>query len=252
MKHRHFLIFFLVALFVSAQSYAQLTKEEKKALKKELKQYKKWKPIEIKVLKEEADIQRTELRESEGQIATLNVKVDSLKEEITVKNKQIEEFKSGMQYAASGTETETGDGGTTETGTTETGTATQATKPKPTLQINPALSVNRGVVFKVQLGAYEYFNIIKKLSDEEGVIQELDNGLFKYVLGSYRELNGAKDLRNEVRKMGISDAWVVSYIDGKRVNIREALDAAQQQVKNTNIEEDIRAQANNKESPKRL
>lgn len=45
------------------------------------------------------------------------------------------------------------------------------------------------------------------------------NGYFKYSLGLFKTLNEAKYLRNELKKVGFKDAFVASYVDGKRQKI---------------------------------
>ncbi|RSC93111.1 SPOR domain-containing protein [Tenacibaculum singaporense] len=46
-----------------------------------------------------------------------------------------------------------------------------------------------------------------------------DDGYFKYSLGLYTTLDEAKDLQKELIKIGFSDAFVASYINGKRQKI---------------------------------
>ena len=46
-----------------------------------------------------------------------------------------------------------------------------------------------------------------------------NDGYFKYSLGLYTSLGEAKELRKELVKVGFKDAFVASYIDGKRQKI---------------------------------
>ncbi|MEE3998979.1 hypothetical protein V1T75_01425 [Tenacibaculum sp. FZY0031] len=46
-----------------------------------------------------------------------------------------------------------------------------------------------------------------------------ENGYFKYSLGLFSTLGEAKDLQKELIKIGFSDAFVASYINGKRQKI---------------------------------
>ncbi len=45
------------------------------------------------------------------------------------------------------------------------------------------------------------------------------DGYFKYSLGLFNTLDEARKLRNELKKVGFKDAFVASYIDGKRQKI---------------------------------
>ncbi|MBN4052408.1 hypothetical protein JYT59_01505 [Sphingobacteriaceae bacterium AH-315-L07] len=241
------ILFLALSFFIFSSSFAQLTKAEKKQLKKELRQYRKWKPIEIKVLAEDFDEHIANIRQLEREIDSQKLAKDSIGQMFSRQKIDLEDCNTRLA---------TGEGPatpapSTPATTTEPAVATSDDAPStPTPVTSTAgprrepkmATVDKGVVFKVQLGAYEYFNVIKKLSNEEGIIQEVDNGLFKYTLGAYRSVGGAKDLRNEVRKMGISDAWVVSYIDGKRVHIRDAMEAAEAQaaLENKQQEEEIK------------
>ena len=44
-----------------------------------------------------------------------------------------------------------------------------------------------------------------------------------YMMGNFRDLANAEAFRDDIRKLGIKDAFVVPYIDGTRVTIEEAL-----------------------------
>lgn len=228
------LIIVLVLSSTNTFLFAQLTKEEKIALKKELKQYKKMKPIEIKVLKEDADQSKLELREANTEIAVLRIKSDSLQNQLkqaTIIAAELQVKLDEQAALASQTSTTAAPVIKGKTAVT-TKQSVQATPAKPPSAVTVSGNVDKGVVFKVQLGAYRLFEIKDKLSTEEGVVQEVNDGLFKYVLGAYRDLSEAKVLRKEVIKMGIKDAWIVSYKDGQRVPLKDALAELKMQAKN--------------------
>lgn len=80
-----------------------------------------------------------------------------------------------------------------------------------------------GLVYKVQIGAFVYFDINKYLKDTEKNFEgETADGMNKYTMGNFRDLEVADQFKQDVQKMGIKDAWVVPYIDGVRVTMEEA------------------------------
>lgn len=240
-KNQIYLIF-IICFLSPLYSFGQLTKEEKKALKKELKEYKKWKPIEIKVLKEDFDEHRVNMKNMEREISQQSRATDSLRQEYSTINNRLNECKTELEKSQSIVQQPSNNQGKKEE--PSLASASEVKTPKGTVTPSQDMAfkssqADKGVVFKIQLGAYKNYDLIKKLSNEEGIIQEIDNGLFKYTLGTYRTVAEAKELQNEIRKMGIADAWVVSYIDGKRVHIKDALNATKTQANAGNYKNEI-------------
>ena len=89
------------------------------------------------------------------------------------------------------------------------------------VQYNPQMP--RGVVYKVQVGAFS-----KRIPDDlygnmDPVMgEDLGNGLVRYSAGMFMSYGSANEAKALVRSKGYSDAFVVAFIDGKRVSIREA------------------------------
>jgi hypothetical protein len=73
-----------------------------------------------------------------------------------------------------------------------------------------------GLYFKVQLGAYNQYRA-KGLGKSEIETEMVENQI-KYVLGYFTKINKAEEFRDELKKLGLSDAWVVCYKDGKRIS----------------------------------
>ena len=82
-----------------------------------------------------------------------------------------------------------------------------------------------GLVFRVQVGAYEKFDM-SQYSGQTGknFTGESMGALNKYMMGKFRSYDIAKAFRNDIRKLGIRDAWVVAYNDGVRIEIKRALE----------------------------
>ena len=86
-----------------------------------------------------------------------------------------------------------------------------------------ATSDDFGVWFRVQIGAYEGRRIDKELETTDDLALEEKDELQKVVLGRFRDYDAAKQLQEQLSGMGLKDAWIVSYKDGVRVSIEEAL-----------------------------
>ena len=69
---------------------------------------------------------------------------------------------------------------------------------------------------KFKLGLYRDFDITEYLIQPKFVRSEEVNGLYRYSLGWFRDYNMAKTFLDDVRKMGITDAFITEYDDGVR------------------------------------
>ena len=80
-----------------------------------------------------------------------------------------------------------------------------------------------GLVYRVQIGAYVHFEIKPNKEDMDKNFEgESADGMNKYLIGRFRNLETCTTFRDNVRKLGIGDAFVVPYIDGTRVTMDEA------------------------------
>lgn len=83
-------------------------------------------------------------------------------------------------------------------------------------------------VFKVQIGAYSKdvpVNVVNELIALAGQGIETnknDAGLTVYMVGNFDKYSDAEIKKNELNSKGLGDAFVVAFIDGKRVSINEA------------------------------
>ncbi len=203
----------LIGILSATMAFGQMTKAEKKAYKREMKEWKKKKkamsPDDFKVLFEE----HTALKASN---AAMVGEVETLEEQITAKDNQISDQQKNVQrmqaqYQATQRELD-------------------KLKAKPAQPAyNPELingeDFSVGVVFKVQVGAFRKMDLGKYAQQSKEFSQEEMQELRKYVIGNFRNYEDANVLKRYLREMGVEDAWIVPYRDGKRVPLKDVLQA---------------------------
>ncbi|MDD5571181.1 MAG: hypothetical protein PHD97_08500 [Bacteroidales bacterium] len=120
--------------------------------------------------------------------------------------------------------------GTTAETKTETANNTETNTPAPIpVNITVVTTIDNktydGLVFKVQISAVtkeapvEAFRGLDPISSGK-----TDNGLFLYYFGLFNNFNEASNAKNDVRSIGFNDAFVVAFLNGKKIPLREALD----------------------------
>ena len=89
------------------------------------------------------------------------------------------------------------------------------------INLNPALP--EGLVYKVQIGAFRNPiapEIYKELSPVSA--ETTTNGLTRYTAGLFNKFANANSAKVEVRALGYRDAFVVAFLNGKRISMEEA------------------------------
>jgi hypothetical protein len=84
----------------------------------------------------------------------------------------------------------------------------------------------KGLVFKVQIGAYKKRDLGDVLEGEgpkEVFEQERSAGINMYTLRHFRDYWKANQFKKELRAMGLKDAWIVAFKDGKRIPLKDVL-----------------------------
>lgn len=203
----------LVATFATAQ---EMTKAEKKAHKLEMKQWKKKKkamsPEDFKALSEEHIQLKAANAAAVSDIASLESQVTTKDGQISDLQKQVTRMQAAYQAAQNEVEN----------------LKTQLDK-KPAY--NPNLvngeDFNIGVVFKVQVGAFRKVDLKKYADTAKDFAEEGAEDLRKYVVGNFRNYEDANVLKRYLREMGVEDAWIVPYRDGKRVPLKDVLPTAE-------------------------
>jgi hypothetical protein len=89
-----------------------------------------------------------------------------------------------------------------------------------------------GIVYSVQVGAFKKPIPQNTFNDFAPVMgQKLNNGFTRYMAGLFPDKKDAMNARNEIRKMGYPDAFVVVYKDGKRISVDAAEKAKEDEPK---------------------
>ncbi len=90
----------------------------------------------------------------------------------------------------------------------------------------------KGIIFKVQIGAYKQRDLQYVLEGEENqeiFVQEKSGDLNRYTLMYFRDYWQANRFKKELRAMGLKDAFVVAFQDGKHAPLEAVLSEVIQQ-----------------------
>lgn len=192
----------LALIFSGSQVFAQLTKAEKKEWKKQAKQYAK-NPGALKEFTEAKQV-------AENNATKLSGENKQLQSTISDKNAKIAELEDQLARMRSDL--------------TAVRTELAALKENP--PVNP-MDFSKGVVFKVQVGAFRNKDLSKYFENNPnfgGEAGKENNEPQRITIGIFRDYWEADTFKKYMRDMGVKDAWIVPYKDGTRVEIKDVLD----------------------------
>jgi small-conductance mechanosensitive channel len=192
------LLAFGTTAIVQAQ---ELSKEEKKEWKKKAKEYKR-NPAALKSLAESVDRYKSEANEYAAQINEMEADKANRRSRLAQIERENTELQDKLAAALN-----------------ELDQLRRSPPAQP--QMDQPM---RGLVFRVQLGAYEKLNLPATLDGEDDNMDlEMVDGLQKIIIGKYPDVESADALRDYMRKLGIPDAWVVAYQDGVRISVEDVV-----------------------------
>lgn len=199
MKHR--LVLLCLAFFlVASATHAQLSKQEKKEWKKKAKEYSK-NPANLKQLMDDKQA-------ADNQVTSLNQKVTQLQNNMSNKDARIAELEDQL--------------------TQSRGELTTAKAELAQLKENPpvhAMDFSKGIVFKVQIGAFKNKDLSKYFENNPNFGGEAaEDGTQRLTIGIFRDYWEADTFKKYMREMGVKDAWIVPFKDGQRVDIKDVLE----------------------------
>lgn len=174
-------IFSVITLFLFAADFAtaqDLSKAEKKKLKKELKQYKK-NPVTYKKAKERTKL---DIDERDQIIVELTKQLDQ-------QNVNLRKIQDSLNAIS---------------------------KKYRNLLASGSTKIPAGTVYAVQIGYYELLQLEEFNSRIRTVRAEKQDGGKRYVIGYFSDLNQAKKFGEEIKIIGIDDAFVSQYVNGVR------------------------------------
>ncbi|MBD8489559.1 SPOR domain-containing protein [Echinicola sp. CAU 1574] len=191
----------MVALMVSGMNaaWAQLSKDEKKALKKELK---RMTPEQLRQMQEMQQSQKVSIMELEKENKQLQEEVISKSEDLEILQKRHEELEE--KYTGAMMED-----------------AHEELHGEAPAKLTGKWS--EGVVFRVQIGALTKEEYGQEIPSGFSMDVEEKDNLKRMLLGYYRDYDEANTFKKLMRKLGIRTAWIVPYKDGKRVPLKEVL-----------------------------
>ena len=165
-----------------------LTKKERKEWKKRRK---KLKPAQYKALMDEYYGLKEQISNSESSIAEYEAQIGEQEKAIGKYKKETTDLRKKLDA-----------------------------KPKVVSSGKATDAFAKGVVFRIQIGAYEGIDLSQYKSQKNFKVEN-NGSMQKFTIGEFREYRSADDLKKYLQKMGVSDAWVVAYRDGQRVEISE-------------------------------
>jgi hypothetical protein len=84
-------------------------------------------------------------------------------------------------------------------------------------------AMKKGIVFKVQIGAYEERSIPENLITTVVLDTETKGDMQQTVIGQFRNYENADRLQKQLRAMGVEEAWIVPYRNGVRVPLKSVI-----------------------------
>lgn len=199
MKKSISLIALAVCFVFAFDASAQMDKKEAKEWKKRIK---KLEPEQYKQLLDEN-------KSLKGQVTSLKTELGNIDDRLAEKDQQILTYQQQV-------------GDLRE----ELSRAQSQQKPQNVASNNTGggIDENKGVVFKVQLGAFGKKEDLSQYDNSPNFSAEKADGLQKFTIGVFREYRDADKFKKYLREMGVKDAWVVSYKDGSRVPMKDVLE----------------------------
>lgn len=183
-------VLLLVVLYINPLHAQEMSKDEKKRIKKIAKGYKKDPASYTRMI----DSYDNKIETRDNEIEDLKAKLAALKSQcdgdlaekdakIAAMQKDLDEAMRKLANCSSGKLPET------------------------------------GTVYCVQVGYYNFFDVTKYFGTSKYLYAEAtDEGGHKYMVTSFENPNDAKAAAEDIKKLGIKDAFVTKYVDGKRVD----------------------------------
>lgn len=185
-----FQVLLVVVFAMFSNIYAQeLSKTEKKNLKKEIKVLLK-DPAKYKLQKESLVVKETIIQDQTEDLIAINNENSKNKNRLDLANDSIALCLAKLELIENKYQTLKTSGGLDDT----------------------------GMKYKLQVGKYKEFDISSFFEKIKLMTFEKDeNGLFVYTIGNFDTEYDAELFKSAVMDLGVKDAFVAYYLDGKRI-----------------------------------
>ena len=196
----------LALIFSGTSVFAQLSKAEKKEWKKKAKEMKKH-PENLKSLTEQKVEADTKVVDLSGKVTQLESTLKDRDDRIAELEDQLSRMRGELASCNS-----------------------QLVKLRETPPAPAPMDFSKGVVFKVQVGAFKNKNLQKYFDNNPNFGGEAGKDATdpqKLTIGIFRDYWEADTFKKYMREMGVKDAWIVPFRDGLRVDIKEVLEGVQ-------------------------
>lgn len=206
------LVLFSCTAICETATAQELSKKERKRLKKEqksrLKELKSMSAEDFQKMQNAQTELKASLTEWESKASALNSQLGEKDSEIRQLKDQVRRLESQLEQAK---------------------TAAAQPQEAPAEQ-NVSISnvYDKGLAFRVQIGAYRDKNLEQYLDNNTNFNGEKNGqGIQLYTLGNFRDYWEADKFKKYLRAMGVRDAWIVPYQEGKRVALKDVLENLQ-------------------------
>ncbi len=177
----------LALMFMTIAASAQLSKDEKKALKEELKE---------------------QLKDLEG----YKKKKQQAKEELETKNQELDQLRKNILEASTkNVELET------QLAQEKANAEAAKVKAEEAAKTQDPTATPMGTVYKLQIGLYKSFDISADLDTAKFVTYEDVDGHKRYIVSYFTTEAAAEKFKADIRRLGIKDAFVAKYVDRQRI-----------------------------------
>jgi len=193
-----FLILMAACLITAASVQAQ--EVDKAVLKAWKKRLKETDPLEFKRILEDRELMTADLVKAKQENISQASVLSTREAEIAALKEEVEKLKSRPA---------------------------EVIQPTTKDVIPSSVASGEGVTYKVQIGAFRNKDLVKFFKNSPNFSGDVDSdGAKKYTLGQFTDYWEADNFKKYLREMGVTDAWVVSYKNGERVSIKDALEGA--------------------------
>lgn len=213
MKKLSLVLILLFCIGVVNDGVAQMSKKEKKEWKKRIK---KLEPEQYKSLLDENKSMKSEVANLRQQVGGVDSRIAEKDDQISQLQGQVDDMRTELSATKD------------ELAKARSAAAQPQQQQQQVVDVSSkgsGINDQVGVVFKVQIGAFKNKDLEKYLDAGDNFSGEVDDqGLRRYSLGVFRDYWEADTFKKYLREMGVKDAWIVSFRDGKRVPIKEVLE----------------------------